>query len=134
MKLKIYNITNSKNFVPGKSTLRVNERAGLLTFSKTAGKMMGFQEGCRIEICQDEDSPKDFFVFKSASPDAFPLRIKENSPSFNCVKLATLLLDEGEEKKHVVNLGRSATFLIGQAQIIDDDVYHLIIRPKPSKA
>jgi len=130
MKFKVYNITNSKSFMPGKSTLRVNERAGLFTFSKTAGELMGFSEGCRIEICQDEDSPKDFFVFKSASPDAFLIRIKEHSPSFNCVKLATLLLDEGEEKKHIVNLGRSITFQIGLAQIIDDDIYHPIIRSK----
>ena len=130
MKFKVYNITNSKSFMPGKSTLRVHERAGLFTFSKTAGELMGFQEGCRIEICQDEDSPKDFFVFKSVSPDAFPVRIKENSPSFNCVKLATLILDEGEDKKHIVNLGRSTTFQIGPAQIIDDDIYHPIIRSK----
>jgi hypothetical protein len=136
MKLKIYNTTNSKISVTGKATIRVNERAGLLTFSKAAAELIGIMEiGSSIEICQDEDSPEDFFVYKSATPEAFSLRIKgTNAPTFNCTKLATLLLDKGQEKKHTIPQKRAESFMIGSPQEIDGQTMHLIILSKPPKA
>jgi hypothetical protein len=135
MKLKFHNVSNSKSFVAGKATLRINERAGLLTLSKLAARIIGISDAeATVEFCQNEEFPEDFYILKSDSPEAFTLRIKNGSPSFNCSKLATLLLDRGEEKKHSIPLKRAETFIIGSSQEIDGITAHLIIFSKPFKA
>jgi len=132
MKFKVYNQTNSKNFIVGKPTLSVSERAGVFQFSKAASALIGLSEDQGIQFLQNEESKEDFYVIKETSSDAFKLRGKAGSSyCFNSVSLATLLLDRGEPKLHSVKLNRTAKFTVGPALDIDGINMHLIILSKP---
>jgi hypothetical protein len=124
MKLKVFNAANSKSFVQGKSLLRINKRGGLLTFSGAATTVMGVKHGDKIVVVQDEESPENFYVHKTASPDGFVLRGKlgsKNGVAFNCSKLANMLAP-----KHL-----GISYPIGAAVEIDGMTYHLIVTAKP---
>ena len=131
MKFKVYNQTNSRNSVQGKSTLRINERTGLFTFSKAAGEIMEVQDRGRITILQNEESPEDFYICKDPDGDSFELRGKDKSFSFNSSSLATLILDGGKVIKRAVKLSRNASFSIGKSIEIDGLMVHLILLSKP---
>lgn len=125
MKFNIYNSENSKNAFTGKSMIRISRKAGLFTFSKTAGERIGLKEGDRVIIVQDADSPDNFYVHKTANPSGFGLRFKTANygASFNCAKLAAVILDSTPYK--------SVSYILGNAQDIDGMAYHLIQTSKP---
>lgn len=125
MKLNIYNSENSKKVFTGKSMIRISRKAGLFTFSKTAGEKIGLQLGDRVVIVQDTDNPDNFYVHKTADPKGFLLRFKTANygASFNCAKLAGIILDATPYK--------TVSYLLGNVQDIDGMAYHLILTSKP---
>ena len=132
MKFKVYNQANTKSTVRGTSILRVSEKAGLFTFSKAAGIVIGMQENDKICIMQDEDCPEDFYVTKNSGDECFKLRSKGiTSFSFNCSMLSTLILDKGKVVDHKVNLNRSENFIVEAPQEIDGIIMHKISLSKP---
>ena len=125
MKFNVYNSENSKSVFSGKSMIRISRKAGLFTFSKTAGERIGLVEGDRVVIVQDTDSPDNFYVHKTADPSGFLLRFKTANygASFNCSKLANVILDSTPYK--------TVGYILGGAQEIDGMAYHLILTSKP---
>ena len=125
MKLKIYNSDNTNISHKGKKTIRIHKKGGLFSFSKSAQEMIGIIKGSRIDIAQDEESPRDFYIHKTSDPSGFHIHSKFDNlgATFNSAKLADLILD-GKPYK-------SVSFQIGTEQLFDGIPYHLIIVNKP---
>jgi hypothetical protein len=126
MKLKIYNQENSKNVISGKALIRIARKSGLITFSKSACEKLGLTLNDKLNICQDEESPLDFYIHKTAHPSGFELRIKapaKTGAAFNCAKLSNLILWDKNCK--------SAAYLIGDSFELEGLLYWPIITAKP---
>ncbi len=97
MKLKVYDKKNSNLFLVGKPTVRISRKAGLLTFQKGAIELMGLVPGDKLIVCNDEDSPRDWYIHKTADPEGFAPKAKgkinANIVQFNSTILAAKILD-----------------------------------------
>ena len=97
MKLKVYDKRNSCSFSTGRPTVRISRKAGLLTFQKGAISLLGLLPGDKLIVCNDEDSPRDWYIHKTADPEAFAPKQKgkagANIVQFNSSILATKVLD-----------------------------------------
>ena len=127
MKFKIYNSENSKSATAGNSTIRIQRKSGLISFSKKASENIGITKDDRIIIVQDEENPENFYIHKTADPKGFLIRFKTDDlgASFNCSTLVNLIL---LNKKF-----NYVSYTIGTAQEIDGMVYHLIVTSKPMR-
>lgn len=125
MKFNVYNSENSKSIFSGKSMIRISRKAGLFTFSKTAGERIGLVNGDRVVIVQDSESPDNFYVHKTSDPSGFLLRFKTANygASFNCSKLANIILDSTPYK--------TVSYILGGVQEIEGLAYFLILTSKP---
>ena len=97
MKLKVYDKRNSCSISTGRPTVRISRKAGLLTFQKGAIALLGLLPGDRLIVCNDEDSPRDWYIHKTADPEAFAPKPKgkagANIVQFNSSILAAKVLD-----------------------------------------
>lgn len=73
MKLKKYNRKDCHMREAGSATVRVS-RTGTFAFSKKAIEAMGITEGTRLNLLQDEDRPKDWYVEKTTDPEGLRVR------------------------------------------------------------
>lgn len=78
MNLKRYNSTNVKTIRFGKPTIRFNKQ-GQISFSSAIITAMGLKSGDKIELIQDEEKPKDWYVVKCKNDIGFPLREYKSS-------------------------------------------------------
>lgn len=74
MKLKVYNRQVS-GVAKGLATLRVHKQ-GSFSLSKAAMEMMELRPGHKVEVVQDLDRPRDWYITKSTGDDAFVVRGK----------------------------------------------------------
>lgn len=92
MKLKSYNEKNSRLTKEGECFMRINLNAGLFSFSRRACTVLGIEDHDRIEIHQDEENPKDWYVEIASEGNGFPVRRKDNdkkgNATFNCSHIA----------------------------------------------
>jgi hypothetical protein len=110
MKLKTYNTANSASVRKGKPTININLGNGLFSFSNNAREALKLKSGTRIEVHQDEESPKDWYFSITKDKDS-GFELRDNSKSkpyltFNNSHLARLLLSS-------IELDCNATMLIG---------------------
>ena len=62
MKLKTFNQSNLPIVSRGKPTIRFSKSAGLVSISQQAATNLGLTKGMRIELCQNEDVPTDWYI------------------------------------------------------------------------
>lgn len=94
MKFKEFNSSNSTMLAPGEATIRINSKAGILSFSKEASKMLQFNSTTKVVMLQDEDIPTDWYVKITKAENGFPLRKKDEKIEycFNSTPLAKAIL------------------------------------------
>jgi hypothetical protein len=127
MKLKVYNSENSHHFVMGKPTIRIARKAGLISFSKGAIELLKLTDTDRLVVCNDEDSPRDWFLHKTDEPSAFAIRIKGKATvfQFNSAILVQNILDSLK-----IELG--ASFKLAKTPVqMDGKEYWPIITANP---
>lgn len=106
MKLKSFNATNTKAVRYGKPTVNVS-KSGVFNFSKTASELIMLELTPYIEILQDEERPKDWYVKLSTMEKGFSARkYKEGNNVTNSAFTARQLL------KSIGFTGNSVSFLI----------------------
>jgi hypothetical protein len=127
MKLIEFNSENSTNKVIKFPAVRITHSAGTFCFNKEAVELMELAHDSSVVICQDEDSPRDFYVRKSENPAAFKLRQKINTYHmlFSCGKVARQILATAK-------MDKSASFRISKEKIeMGGGTYFLIITAAP---
>lgn len=127
MKLKAFNQSNLPVMPTGKPTIRFSKSAGLITFSKQAGINLKFTDDTRVELCQNEDVPTDWYVHITTSKSGFAMRRKDDSSSytFNATPLVRKVLE-------TVKIEKAASFIIsGEPEVIDGEKYYYIITGNP---
>jgi hypothetical protein len=112
MKLIEYNSENSSHKVPKFPAVRITHGAGTFCFNKEAVELMDLTHDSSVVVCQDADSPRDFYIRKSENPAAFKLRQKINTyyMLFSCGKVAKSILSAAKVDK-------SAAFRISKEKI-----------------
>jgi hypothetical protein len=127
MKLIEFNSENSSNKVQKFPAVRIAGRAGTFCFNREAVDLMELSYDSSVVVCQDEDSPRDFYIRKTENPAAFKLRQKINTynMTFNCGKVAKSILSSAKVDK-------SAAFRISKEKIeMGGGTYFLIITAAP---
>lgn len=74
MKLKTFNTINTA--AVGRSAQPVISigKAGVFTVNKAAAEQLGLTAGDRVELHQDEDSPRDWYISKCTTDSGFAIR------------------------------------------------------------
>ncbi len=93
MNLKQLNRETVKSIRRGKLSLMIS-KVGSFTFSKNAVKNLLLQDGDYIELIQDVDNPKDFYLTKSNEKNGYKLRryySLNSAISFNSSAIASLI-------------------------------------------
>ena len=129
MKLKVFNKENSQLLITGEPIVRISVKAGLFSFSKDAGILLGLDKGNKLEFLQDEHSKEDWYITISDSEKAFTCRTDgEKSPryDFNSRGLTTAILDSIKFK------GKGIGFKIQKNPIeFENKQYFLLITSNP---
>jgi len=125
MKLKEFNVSNSRYFANKKDPrVRFNKKAGLISFSIAAIKLLDLKKEDRVIILQDEENPEDWYINKTQSKSRFALRFQDNKKGvfFNCALITRRILDSlGFE-------GKSCSMPISKKPIDNNgEKYYLII-------
>jgi bifunctional DNA-binding transcriptional regulator/antitoxin component of YhaV-PrlF toxin-antitoxin module len=86
MKLKTFNtLMSARNLRTAKVTV---SKTGLISLNAAAAETVGLKPGDKLEIVQDEDSPKDWYIKAKSSEDGFEVRdYKNGAVAFNSVPL-----------------------------------------------
>ena len=127
MKLKAFNQLNSSTVRIGKPTIRFSKSAGLITFSRQAAMDMGLEDGTRIELCQNEDAPTDWYIHVTDNESGFELRNEKDTGrrAFNCTAIVKRVLGS-------LNIDTGASFVISkEPEVIDGEKYYFIITRNP---
>ncbi|HBL74273.1 MAG: hypothetical protein A2W90_18135 [Bacteroidetes bacterium GWF2_42_66] len=131
MNLKEYNAANSQVIRHGAVSIRVNAKTGVISLSSATVKILGLEAGNGIAIINDEDSPKDWYIHVSASPDAFKLRTFKGKSKYGFLFCnSTVVVRKMLESVGITHY--SAAFTISQTPVeIQGLQYWLIITSKP---
>ena len=125
MKLIIYNIENSKADRTGERLCRVNRKTGVISFSGEMVKCLELKAGDRVQLANDEENKKNWFICKTDSEAGFPITGKDKTLLIRNSFVAGLLLSS-------VKIEKSASFLIANdAEEIDGVKYYQLITTKP---
>lgn len=119
MKLKSYNKQNTITVNAPKIAFRAK---GLIVFNKSACDMLNIKNGDTVEIAQDQEKPKDWFISLSAGKEGFVLSpLKGDNLKFNC----RVLCDDVWES---LGFDRTISMLISKDKVqIGNIKYHAII-------
>lgn len=105
-----------KKFIPttlrqGKPSIRINGKAGLMAFSKSAGEKLDLKDQESVDFFQDEENPTDWYVAKQKKGSCI-LREKDKNGSFNLnnTSIARAILKSNDLDDH-----SSYSFPIGEA-------------------
>ncbi len=128
MKLKVFNKENSTMLVSGEPLVRISVKAGLFSFSKDAGVLLGLNNGNKIEFVQDEETKIDWFISITDSKDGFSCRSDgQKFPrfDFNSRGLTKAILDSIKFK------GTGVSFKIQENPVeLEGSKYYLILTSK----
>lgn len=96
MKLKSFNQENLPTSSKSKPGIYINSKAGMFHISATAAEKLGLKDGDSIELHQDEENERDWYLSKSKK--GFALRNKKKDSDefgliFNNVSLAKLIFE-----------------------------------------
>lgn len=133
MKMIIYNAANSQTSRPTSASIRIHGRSGAIYFNQKAIDLIGLEERDGIIICQDSDSPADFFIHKSAAPDSFKVTgIDKQKGKICCSKIANLILGNTPEMAAHLRT-KSASFKILNPVQFEGMDFHLIVKQGSSR-
>lgn len=127
MKLKTFNQSNLPTNPVGKPTIRFSMPSGLVTFSGIAGVNLGLTKETRVELCQNEDVPEDWYVHLTEDESGFALRNRDNDKNFTFNAVAMV-------KKVLTSVGveKAASFIISNnPEEISGEKYYYIITKNP---
>lgn len=125
MKLIIYDMLNSQFEREGMRTVHVDARNGVISISRCGCKMCKLEEGDKIILASDAESPKEWFFAKTNSETGFTLKRLKNVLKFNN-KVVT------KKMASSLKIDRTATFLISKTpQVIDGLEYYQLITSRP---
>jgi len=125
MELIAFNAKNSTRSVRGEISMNVNEK-GVIRLSKYTSIMLGLSPGDKVEFFQDNDDPRDWYVKKSVSKEAFRLNTNKEWGYFyfNSSYLSSRIM--------AVAKCKSASFMLSKTpKMIDDEPYYLILVANP---
>jgi bifunctional DNA-binding transcriptional regulator/antitoxin component of YhaV-PrlF toxin-antitoxin module len=94
MKLKTFNTTNTASVGRSSQPVISISHGGAFTINKSAAEQLGIAAGDRIELHQDEDSPKEWFISKCTTQSGFAIRQGYDAKGlmFNSSALRQLIL------------------------------------------
>lgn len=128
MKLKSFNAENSASAHKTGARVHINHSSGVFTLSDTAVNTIGLAAGDTVELHQDEEQPKDWYITKSEK--GFKLRDKNKDAKgmlcFNNVSVARELLSS-------INIDGNASMLIATEATSLDGVELFAILTKSAK-
>ena len=102
MKLIEFNPENSIQQNPGAATIRVNRKAGLISFSKHACAIMKLKPGMKLLIYQEQDNPTSWYIRISSA--GFPIRTSNNIAfDFNNKTISNKILDSAVRESSLDN-------------------------------
>jgi len=73
MKLQKFNRANTQTRVDGKPSVRIN-RSGTFAFNKSAADVLGFKPGSKVNLLQDVDRPRDWYIQLTTDEDGLKVR------------------------------------------------------------
>ncbi|MBA7536796.1 hypothetical protein ES705_29061 [subsurface metagenome] len=83
MKLKKFDLANTINLRTDIPLLRINVIHGTFGFNKSAVELLKLQSGDKLNILQDQEKRKDWYIKKTNSKDGFPIRLYNKSAASN---------------------------------------------------
>ncbi|MDR2913457.1 MAG: hypothetical protein LBV74_01245 [Tannerella sp.] len=130
MKLKTFDLSNSKTVVLKEPTIRISRSAGLISFNKSVTELLAINNGQKIVFVQDEESPRDWFIKKATEPNAFLVRVVDDGRSdLNSTCIVHRIFESIEDGRKKYN---AASFRIQPKPVeIDGEEYYLIITSNP---
>lgn len=119
MKLKTYNKENTIVTDSPKISFRTK---GIITLNKAASDLLEISFDDTIEICQDQDSPRDWYINHNAGKTGFILRpTKNKGVYFSCKQLSEAVLES-------LGFDKTISMLISKEKVqIGSLKYHPII-------
>lgn len=127
MQLEIFNKANNLVVNTGAASINVDIKNGFISFSLSACIACEFNSKTTIEFAADKKNPKDWYFFKSLSPEAFQLRpIKNNRFMIQNRVLAKRILNS-------LGLEKNALMLISKEPVVIDSVAYYPIITKSAK-
>jgi len=124
MKLKSFNRENTLSTSGPKISIR---KSGTIIINRDAVILTQLPLGGYIEIAQDQDSPKDWFININAGKEGFILRqTKYDALTFNAKQLSDKILDS-------IGFDHSASMIIGSEIITVGNHKYLPIITKSAK-
>jgi hypothetical protein len=133
MKFKEFNSSNSTMLAPGEATIRINSKAGILSFSKEASRILQFNSTTKVVMLQDEDLPSDWYVKITEAENGFPLRKKDEKTEycFNSTPLCKAVLASLKTDK-TTPVYKAAGFKISKQSVeFEGETYWPIITIHP---
>lgn len=125
MKLVIYNIENSKVDRNGERTCRVNGKTGVISFSRGTAKALGLKAGDHVQLANDEENPKVWFISKTDNEAGFVVTGKSLYFLIRNSFVANILLAS-------LKVEKSASFLVAKEPLtIDGADFYQLITSKP---
>lgn len=125
MKLIIYNIENSKVDRSGERLCRVNRKTGVISFSGELAKCLELKAGDRVQLANDEENKKNWFICKTDSEAGFIVTGKDKTLLIRNSFVAGLLLNS-------LKIEKSASFLVAkEPEKVEGSEYYQLVTTKP---
>lgn len=125
MKLIIYNIENSKVDRSGERLCRVNRKTGVISFSGELVKCLELKAGDRVQLANDEENKKNWFICKTDSEAGFIVTGKDKTLLIRNSFVAGLLLNS-------LKIEKSASFLVAkEPEKVEGSEYYQLVTTKP---
>jgi len=130
MKLKTFDLSNSKTTISKEPIIRISRSAGLISFSSSVRDRLELSDTTKIIFVQDEDNPRDWFVKKTNDENAFPVRITDTGRvdlnSTHIVNRIFASIENGSKKYN------AASFRLQTNPVeLEGENYYLIITANP---
>jgi hypothetical protein len=130
MKLKTFDLSNTKTIVTKEPVIRISKSAGLISLNASAAAAIGLAAGDRIVFVQDEDSPRDWYIKKSTDDNAFPVRDDEGRKDLNSSHIAHRIINSAQKASD--KEWQAAGFKLQANPVeMDGENYYLIITANP---
>lgn len=127
MKLKTFNHETLKTVRGGKATIRFTRQGGI-TISGKAAEKLNLSDGSKIEFCQSQEDPRDWYIHKTTSESGFEIRKSKAGIClmFNSSKLTAKFFESIE------TLHKSVGFIVsGMPEVINGENYYYILTGNP---
>ena len=115
MKLKRFNPGNTRTIRVGKPTIRFAKQGQISLWPNLVQKI-GLTEKDHIELIQDEDSPKDWYLVKANTGSGFPLRGYKEANGL-------LTNSAGMANKFIELIGKKGASSVGCLVSVEPSIY-----------